>query len=113
MDIKTIRAAEFSFCKNLISVIIPSTIISIGCEAFEHNNLTEVIIKSKLVKIDKNTFNNYSLLKTITIPNTIIDIDEYAFDRCRSLSKVIITGGESEYLRNYFENLGITNIIIK
>ena len=51
-----------------------------------------------------NTFNGCSNLKSVTLPNTIREIDSYVFQNCRSLTSINIPSSLKELNRAVFEN---------
>ena len=63
------------------SVVIPSTVKSIGKKAFANNKITSVIIESSETQICCDAFNNNSDLTSIKIAGVDTLIDE--LDICR------------------------------
>ena len=75
-DCNHIAYGTFFNCNNLISVLIPSSVTSIGASAF----------------------NGCSKLTTITIPNSVTSIGAGAFLNCPSLSVINIESGNNNYV---------------
>ncbi len=78
---------------NLVSVVIPSSVLEIGTQAFYANmSLSSVEFKSdsKLTSIGNSAFSNCTNLSTITIPEGVITIDDYAFYNCTNLATFTI-----------------------
>ena len=89
--LKTIGKHAFSFSK-IKSIIIPSSVTSIGENAFSYcNQLNEIIIgnNSKLETIEKNTFSS-STIKQFIIPSSVTSIRENSFSYCKKLEEIII-----------------------
>lgn len=122
--IQTIGSEAFSECHNLESIIIPSSVTSLEASAF-HNCYKLINIS---VDTSNNTYSNYNndgilynknISKIIsyppakqetvfTIPNSVTNIDKYAFWRCVNLKEIIIPDavtdiGESAF--HYCDNL--------
>ena len=80
----------FIDCKELEEVIIASDILYVGSDAFNGcSSLTNVKFEGSCDYIFANAFKNSTNLATLTLPNSPVEIEEYAFDNCGSLLKVI------------------------
>ena len=107
---------EYTFrnCTSLTSVTIPSTVTSIGGDAFYGcENLVNVIIPEGVKYINGGTFENCKALTSVTIPSTVTEIGKSAFRDCENLVNVIISEGV-EYINDYtFENCkALTSVTI-
>lgn len=62
------------------NIVIPSTVVSIGENAFSSQNITSVDFSQTtgLANIDYYAF-SYNNLTTITLPSTLVEIGQYAF----------------------------------
>ena len=67
--------------------------LSISLGAFEGSSLEEIIINenSRLITIGYRAFTNMKNLKRITIPDSVLSIDYYAFAYCENLEEVVIS----------------------
>ena len=65
------------------SVVIPSTVKSIGERAFANNKITSVIIESSETQICCDAFNNNSDLTSIKIAGVDTSIDEIPYVNCK------------------------------
>lgn len=63
--------------------------------SFDYTKITNVVFGNFIKKINGDTFTR-TLLEEITIPETVTQIDTYAFDRCSELKKVVFEAGEGE-----------------
>ena len=112
-NLSTIGDAAFANCKSLNSIILPENIVSIGdssfmnCKAlstllFEPNSKLQIIggnihaeaLKDGYGKLDAyGAFTNCTLLTSIQIPISVIEIECAAFYNCTSLNSVIFEEG--------------------
>ena len=67
-------------------LIIPENVTEIADDAFEHYNLTNVVLPSTLKKIDNYAFLGSTIL-SLTI-NSDLDIESYAFRNCTRLYEI-------------------------
>lgn len=102
--VKAIRYNAFYNCGNLTSVFIPSSVTSIGAEAFgscssltnievDKNNTAYQSIDGNLYTKDGKILIQYAIGKTatsFTIPDGVISVGVYAFSGCSSLTSVVI-----------------------
>lgn len=81
----------FANCKKLESIDM-SNATSLDCipdNAFKDcSNVSSIILSSTLVSIGDSAFNGCSSVKAINIPNTLTDIGENAFYDCYNLEKI-------------------------
>jgi len=76
---------------SLKSIVLPSSIISVGSGAFAKcNGLTSINIPSGVTSIQNTAFNSCSGLKSITISPSVTSIGDYAFGYCTGLTSVSI-----------------------
>ena len=80
----------------LKEVVLPASLEVICSSAFAGNLcLTKIKLGSKLKTIGSFAFESCGLYE-IVIPNSVQEIDEYAFSQCRSLQKVVLSTGIQE-----------------
>ena len=109
-DVTRIGDSTFWGCTNLTSVYLPSSLQTIGNNAFRETGLTSVIIPEGVKEIGDSTFMGCTNLTSVQLPSTlkIIDVNaffgtgltsvtipegvttigEYAFRGCQSLTSV-------------------------
>lgn len=94
--VTSISNAAF-YCNNsILTVNIPSSILTIGWRAFAGcYNLTNVNLSYGLVTIDEEAFFECTKLKSIIIPDSVTVIEESAFDLCSSLNDITISSNVS------------------
>ena len=85
----------FNSCKNLSSVVLPSTLKVIGDGAFEGcSSLKSIDLPEGLLYIDCYAFHN-SGLTSINLPKSLRVINFAAFTNCNSLAEIQIPAGHS------------------
>ncbi len=118
--VTSIGDQAFYLCHNLISVVIPETVLSIGNEAFNHcTGLTTLTIPSTVTSIGNSAFANTYSLTSMTIPDNVVTFGNEVF-RNSGVSDVTLGNGISSIgsnTFNYCDNLttvtlgnGITSI---
>lgn len=84
----------FSDNSQLVSIVIPEGVFSVGRAAFQNClNLTNVSLPATLRAIGENAFNSCGKLERIVIPDKITVIAESTFYRCLALREVTLPTG--------------------
>ena len=100
--VTSIGDQAFYLCHNLISVVIPETVLSIGNEAFNHcTGLTTLTIPSSVTSIGNSAFANTYSLTSITIPDNVVTFGNEVF-RNSGVSDVTLGNGISSIGSNTF-----------
>jgi len=82
---------EHFLIANITSVLIPTTVTSIGEVAFQNcGSLTSVIIPDSVTRIGIDAFRDCGSLTSITLPNSITCISTSAFFDCSSLTSITL-----------------------
>lgn len=77
----------FSGCKDLVSVILPKTIQTIGRSAFWQCKITSLTIPAQVREIGNNAFMSCKHLERISFDGNVIEtIGDHAFQYCESLT---------------------------
>lgn len=85
-----IGSKAFSDCKNMSSINIPETVISIGDSVFLNSGLTSITIPMSVTKSGWNPFIGCKELTTITFSEGVERIEEHFLDDCESLTTIVI-----------------------
>ena len=94
----------------ITSVVIPSTVKSIGVSAFENNKLTEITIPSSVTSIGIGAFRNNKLTK-LTIPGSVKNIGNEAFSS-NQLTSITLSDGVTSIGNRAFENNQLIEVVI-
>lgn len=90
----SIPEGAFAYCKNLKTIKLPSTITSIGDEAFYNcQSLTNIegLDKCNLKSIGSATFSNCKALENLDFSqSTFTDVPSKAFNGCSTLAKITL-----------------------
>ena len=91
-----VKILRFAFSDTVLtSITIPSSVTTIGNNAFEScTSLTNVIIPEGVTKIGDQAFQGCSKLTSITIPSSVTYIGEGAFNGCSKLTSATFTNTE-------------------
>ncbi len=85
-------------------LVIPNTVDSIYDYTFQYfENITSVVIPNSVISIGSWAFDRSSLT-SITIPNSVTNIGNYAFLSCSSLTTITIGSGVKTIGKSAFEN---------
>jgi len=84
------------------NVIIPSQIQGkavtfIGSSAFIEKQLTSVTIPSSVISIGSSAFSNCTSLASVTIPFSVMDIGNGAFSNCTNLTSITVAASNPNY----------------
>lgn len=79
---------------NIVSIILPNTINSIGYEAFcGCSSLSAINIPYGITNINQGTFSGCSKLVSVIIPESVISIGDKAFYMCMKLKSINLPNG--------------------
>jgi hypothetical protein len=94
----------------LTSVIIPETVVYIGSDAFNGNQLTSVIIPNSVIRIGNGAFKDNQLI-SITIPDSVKLMEGSAFAN-NQLTSVTIPNSITTIENGAFANNQLTSVTI-
>ena len=107
-----IRNESFSGCQHLTSVLIPTSIISIGAYAFMNcSSLSGIVLPTGLESLGTGSFSGCICLESIVIPEGITTLD-FTFDGCTSLREVTLPRNSLKKMNCAFKQTAITEMTI-
>lgn len=133
-SVANIGSRAFDGCTNLTAVTIPDSVQEIGVDAFcdtpwldsfseefvvvgdgvliDYNGTkTEVTIPDTVKYISSAFYQNENIVR-VSIPNSVINIEEYAFSRCSNLSEVTIPASVTSIGSGAFRGTNLTDVTI-
>ncbi len=87
----------FRYCCKLTNVTIPDSVSYIDRNVFENCSLISVSIPNSITLIRVSTFFNCSSLTSVIIPDSVKTIEDSAFGYCNSLTTVNYKGNEEQW----------------
>ena len=100
--IDTVGDRMFARSENLVSVILPAGLETIGYGAFCGTGLTEITIPAGVTVIGESAFYDCANLTRVTVMNPIVEIYEETFDHCAS--GLVISGWAGSLTEKYAED---------
>ena len=114
LNVVKIEGQEYgSKYKDIVSIVIPSTVRTIGDNAFHgYSSIETISIPDGVTTIGNKAFMHCSSLKEITLPASVKEIGESAFENCKALKSFIadktaiteIKARTFAYYNDYFDN---------
>jgi hypothetical protein len=96
--VTSIGDRAFQSCSSLTSITIPASITSIGSSAFQScSSLTSITIPDSVTSIGSSAFQSCSSLTSITIPASVTSIGSSAFQSCSSLTSITVSTQNLNY----------------
>lgn len=104
----------FYDCKNLINLILPDEIKSIGKGSFCCCvNLNTIKLPANLTHIGDDAFSSCDSLSNISLPDSLSFIGDNAFHSCKKFSSIILPPNLTHIGRTAFNNIQFDTIVCK
>lgn len=96
----------FSDCTSLSSITLPDGLISIGNDAFYNTNIKEISLPDNLTDIGIEVFSYCSDLRSVKLPSGIKRISDSMFSGCERLNSIVIPDSVTEIGKKVFSGCG-------
>ena len=111
------KISDFAFCilNDLIHVSIPSSVRTIGREAFAGcSKLESIDIKEGLLEIGQESFRGCVSLKSVLLPSGLESIGFAAFSACQQLTSINIPASVSDiHVTSFYHSYSLGTIIVE
>ena len=97
---------------NLTEISLPTTLETIGDNAFYQTNIESLTIPYGVTSIGNSAFNNCRELKSLSLPDTLTTVGSSAFAYCSSLKSITIPKGLNALSSRMFSGCGLTSVVI-
>lgn len=92
------------FTDNLVGVVLPNTVISIGSDSFANTGITEISIPASVKSIEDYVFGYCRNLASVKLPEGLESIGVWAFRACYSLKSIVIPDSVTTLGEGTFED---------
>ncbi|MCQ8262811.1 leucine-rich repeat protein [Streptococcus suis] len=110
--ITEIGANAFADNGNLTTIILPSTLRTIGANAFANTSLKRIVLPPGMKKIPDGLLQG-TKVEEFVIPEGVEEIGDFAFADNHSLQSVVLPSSLKKIGYGAFQNTGIESIIFK
>lgn len=101
------------FTDNLVGVVLPNTVISIGSDSFGNTGITEISIPASVKSIESYAFGSCKNLASVKLPDGLTSIDGLAFRYCYSLKSIVIPDSVTTLVCGTFEDCSsLTEVVL-
>ncbi len=102
--VTSIGENAFSYQKSLQATTIPNSVVSLGNSAFAHcDSLASIVIPNSVTQIGNYCFTDCPLLSSVTFGDSIATIGGDAFSFCTSLTGIVIPNTVTSLGSNAFD----------
>lgn len=112
-SVKSIGRNAFDGCSNITSLDVLYGVTKIDANAFYGcTGLTRVVLPESLTEIGANSFEKCTSLSSIRLPNSLKYIRSSAFASCSSLTKIVIPENVELIERGAFQGNPLTDVYV-
>lgn len=110
--VTAIEKSAFSSSQSIWKVTLPSTVKTIGNNAFSGSSISEIVLEEGLESIGWQAFYGCKNLVSVSIPSSVTYIDNGAFQDCTGLVEANLPAGLEFVGAQLFKNSGLSHITI-
>lgn len=111
-NVTEIEKNAFENCTNLVSVSIEGNLDTIAVNAFFGCSKLENVIITGVKKIGGSAFHSCKALKSIVLPDTLVELGSLAFYNCTGLEKITLSNNLLSIEGSTFYNCYLLNDIV-
>lgn len=110
-NVKNIGIDAFYDCKNLSEINFPSSLKTIGSNAFHNTKLSSIYIPENIISIANEAFTGCTSLENVIIEASLTVLPSRMFDGCTNLKKVTLPKATTTIGNKTFKNCSsLTNL---
>ena len=110
--IKELPSQAFYRCKSLASIVLPSSLTSLGGYSFEMTCFENIEIPASVTSIGAGAFAYNKRLKSVNLPDAIESINSHLFQGCESLSSITLPSSLKFIGNEAFSSTSIKTLVI-
>lgn len=95
-----------------LNIILPQNLTKIGAWCFDGASIKQITIPDTVTEIGERAFNYCQALESFTIPPLLQKISDRMLSQCKSLTSIVIPASVTEIGEAAFSGAGITSITI-
>lgn len=112
-SIKTIEFNCFYGCTGLLYINLPESVETISASAFEKSGLTEITIPDAVTVIEYSVFYGCTNLEKVEFGTNVKTIGSNALSQCPKLLSITIPSSVRDIENYAFDNSGLSNVTIE
>ena len=110
-SVTSIGENAFNGCINLVTAKFPETLKEISYRSFYGcESLSNLVIKHGITTLGESAFAGATSLEEVTIPKTVTSIGDYTFNKCNLLTLGVL---DASYAKDYASSNSLVYVTVK